>query len=193
LISHDESEDSALALLIHSMHVTQTLIASKFPIRGAVAHVDMYVDTTNSLFLGRALTRAYELEQRQNWIGVAIDESVPNAFPALLVSDTPIAGLRPNLFPRYEVPMKSGPICPMYTVNWRGNMVAEDGTKALFNDGGDWSAKVKIDAALDYALEMRNSGRVYPLNPQAVPIEVRTHFFAAGPPRDQPPRHGDQY
>jgi hypothetical protein len=60
----------------------------------------------------------------------------------------------------------------------RWNIVAKDGTKALFHDDGDWSAKAKIQAALGYALEMRNSGRVYPANDKLVPVEVRTFFIS---------------
>jgi hypothetical protein len=173
LISHDESESSALALLVFALRVTQMLIASKLPIRGAIAYDEMYVDTARALFLGKALTRAYALEQAQHWIGVAIDPSVPDRFPNLLESDVPLPGLRKCLFPRYEVPMKTGPIHQLHTLNWRWNMVAEVGTRALFTDEGDWSARTKIEAALTYALEMRKSGRAYPADDRRVPIEVR--------------------
>jgi|ERR1019366_2296293 hypothetical protein len=193
LISHDNSENSSLALLLYALRTMQTLIAFRLPVRGAVTYGEMYVDTANALFLGKALTQAYELEQRQNWIGVAIDESVPGAFPALLLSEIPLPGLRSSLFPKYDVPMKSGPIRSMHTLNWRWNLVATKGTKSLFDDGNDWSAKVKIQAALSYALEMRQTGRAYPLTQNIVPVEVRPFYIADGPPTPQPPRHGDEY
>jgi hypothetical protein len=194
LISHDESEASALALLIYALRVTQMLIASKLPVRGAIAFGDMYVDMAKALFLGKALTQAYALEQSQHWIGVAIDPSVSERFPNLLESDVPLAGLRKCLFPRYEVPMKTGPIRQLHTLNWRWNVVAEGGTKTLFGDDRDWSARTKIQAALTYALEMRNSGRAYPADDAKVPIEVRRFFIASGDPANRPmPVHGDEY
>jgi hypothetical protein len=194
LISHDASEPSALALLIYALRVTQTLIAFKLPIRGAITHGDMYVDTADAIFLGKALTQAYILEQDQNWIGVTIDSSVSGKFPTLLESDLPLAGLRKCLFPRYEVPMKAGPIRDLHTLNWRWNIIAEDGTQALFHDDGDWSAKAKIQAALGYALEMRNSGRVYAADDKLVPVEVRTFFISKRDPAKGPTLvHGDEY
>jgi len=194
LISNDDSEDSAFELLVYALRVTQLLIASKLPVRGAISYGDMYVDQTTALFLGKALTQAYALEQKQNWIGVAIDDSVPEQFPALLEGHAPLPGLRKCLFPRYRVPMKAGPIRDFHTLNWRWNIVSEKGTAALFNDEGDWSAKTKIQAALDFALEIRTSGRSYPLTPDSIPVEVRAFFVADGDPNNRPmPVHGDKY
>src|SRR5438105_1843624 len=48
LMSHDESEYSSLGLLISAWRITQTLIGSKLPVRGAVAYGEMYVDAQNS-------------------------------------------------------------------------------------------------------------------------------------------------
>ena len=78
LISNDESEESCLALLIYSLRVSQILIGYGFPVRGAITFGEMYVDRENSLFLGKALTRAYTVEQRQNWIGL-VKESQKSA------------------------------------------------------------------------------------------------------------------
>lgn len=142
------------------------------PVRGAVAHGEMYVDEENSLFLGKALTRAYELEQRQNWICVALDESVIEAYPGLW-QEGEYAWLTEALFPRYEVTMKSGRISSLRTVNWRFNLVVAEGTESLFDDKGDWPARAKIEGALNYAYAMRLQGFAYPPAERVMPLEVR--------------------
>jgi hypothetical protein len=191
LISHDETELGALKLLLYALRASQALIVHHFPVRGAISYGEMYVDQANSVFLGKALTSAYELEQRQNWIGVAIDETLPQAFPSLLVGE-PGAEVRKSLFPRYEVPMKSGPIQVLHTLYWRWNMTIASGTKSLFGDGGDWAHKTKIKATLEYALEMRKSGRAYPNANAPVPAEVWP-FFLSDTPEGPPQHHGDEY
>lgn len=193
LISNDESEESCLALLLYSLRVSQLLIGNNFPIRGAITFGEMYVDRDNSLFLGKALTHAYELEQSQNWVGLVIDKSIPDKFPNVLTSDTPTPGLRPKLFPKYEVPMKNGPIKSLYTLNWRWNWMSPKGIKHFFKDPNDWLAKVKIDAALDYALEMRKRNLAGPINDKSIPLEVRPIYIQEVPSIGEPLKHGDEY
>lgn len=193
LISNDDSEESALAVLIYALRVSQIMIGHKFPVRGAITYGEMYVDEKNSLFLGEALTKAYELEQRQNWIGVIIDDSLSNNFHDILVKNEPTKYIRQRLFPKYEVPMKNGSIREYYTLNWRWNLIAPKGTKEFFNISNEWSAKIKIDNALLYAKEMRRSNLAYPHGTEDIPIEVRTIYIAEGPPPKIPPKHGDEY
>ncbi len=193
LISNDESEEASLALLIYALRVTQIMMGSKYPVRGAIAHGEMFVDEKQSMFLGKALTQAYELENKQNWAGVLIDDSVEDAFPGILTGEHPVQGLRNALFPRYQVPMKAGNVREYYTLNWRWNLIVAEGTKSLFDDGGNWAAKVKIDEALKYAQAMRQSGRAYVKDQNVLPLEVRSFIFDAGPPKDKMPPHGDDY
>lgn len=193
LISDDESEESSLALLIYSLRVTQIMLGSKLPVRGAIVHGEMFIDEGQSMFLGKALTRAYELENQQNWIGVLIDDTVESAFPGILTGDQPVTGLRSALFPRYEVPMKTGKVREYHTLNWRWNLIVDDGTKSMFNDDGTWAAKAKIDEALRYAQFIRKSQLAYVADQNIVPLEVRTLVFAKGPPGDKYPPHGDEY
>ena len=193
LISNDDSEESCLALLLYSLRVSQLLIGNDFPIRGAITFGDMYVDIKNSFFLGKALTHAYELEQGQNWVGLVIDDSVPSKFPNVLTSDIPTPGLRPKLFPKYKVPMKSGPIKSLHTLNWRWNWISPKGIKHFFKDPEDRLAKVKIDAALDYALEMRKRNLAGPINDKSIPMEVGPIYIKEVPSIGEPPKHGDEY
>ncbi len=78
LISHDDTQESSLAVLIYTLRCMQFLLAARFPVRAGLAHGPMFVDERRSLFLGPALTRAYSTEQNQDWIGGMLDESIPN-------------------------------------------------------------------------------------------------------------------
>jgi hypothetical protein len=105
-----------------------------------VAYGEMFVDLERRLFLGRGLTTAFELEQRQDWVGVALDDSVNLAFPTIFSTGNH-APILEALFPRYEVPFKFGPVSALRTVNWRWNLVVKRGTRSLFQTGSDWSER----------------------------------------------------
>ena len=191
LISRTDSKNDCLKLLVFALRVMQALIAQGFPVRGAVAYGEMFVDLERRLFLGRALTTAYELEERQDWIGGAVDPNVDIAFPDLF--DTSAHALILNaLFPHYEVPLKSGKVCQYRTLNWRWNLVVERGTRSLFSDSSDWEVHRKVLNALKYAQHVRSKRLAYPAEPDSVPVEVESHFVGAGPP---PPKfeHGDEF
>jgi len=189
LISHDDSESDCLKLLVFVLRAMQVMIASNLPVRGAAAFGEMFVDLDRRLFLGRALTTAYDPEQRQDWIGVTVDESVPSAFPSICAGKN--APILEALFPKYEVPLKSGTASSFRTVNWRWNLVVEKGIRSLFHLPSDWAERRKVLNTLEYARFVRSAGLAYPENDENVPLEVRAFFVGAGPP---PPRyqHGDE-
>lgn len=187
LISHDDSEKACLAVLVYALRSMQYLIASGLPVRGGAAFGEMHVDEAKSLFLGKALTAAYELEQKQNWIGVALDISVDAKFCHMFLK-SPMS----ELFPLYEVPMKSGPIKWLRTLNWRWNLVVQKGTKSLFKDNGDWSVRTKIENTLNYAKFIRLKGLAYPIDDTVMPVEVRCMYIADSPP-ETGVKHGDEF
>lgn len=193
LVATNDSERGCLALLIYALRATQALIALGLPVRGGVAHGELYINRRKSVFVGKALIHAYDLEQSQNWIGVALDPSVSKAFPSLFAEAGPFAQVRRCLFPPYEVPMKSGAIRMLHTLNWRWNLVVTRGTRSLFHHQRDSSARTKSDAALAYARHIRKAGLAYPGDDVPVPIEARPLYIADGPPTQKPPRHGDEY
>lgn len=193
LISKSDSEIDCLALLIYCWKAMQLLIGGKFPVRGAVTHGEMYVNEKQNLFLGSALTSAYELEQKQNWIGAVIDQSVSDAFPEVLIANLPSPSIRTSLFPVYQVPMKSGQIQSYHTINWRYNLDAIDGTKSFFNDDDEWSVKAKIENTLTYAHYIRQNDLAYPEDEKNTPTEVRGMLFGQMPRSGKLPTHGDEY
>lgn len=191
MVSHNNSQDACLAVLVYALRSMQYLLLSGFPVRGGAAFGEMYVDERASLFLGKALTTAYELEERQNWVGASLDDSLV-AVVAPLFEATPTTGypLMNALFPSYEVPMKNGPVRAYRTINWRWNLVVEKGTRSLFKVNDEWPARVKVENALNYSHYIRSSGLAYHIPEAEVPIEVRSIFVADGPPRATM-THGD--
>ncbi len=187
LISHDSSRSGCLALLLFVLRATQVLLASGFPARSASAFGDMFVDSARSVFLGTALTHAYDLQRNQDWVGGIVDDSLVQPIPELSNGRDPLLAA---LFPKYQVPMKEGPVREHYTTNWRWNMIAQSGTRALFAKPLTWDVKRKISNTLEYARWIRSAGLAYPITPDAVPVEVRPFFIGSGPP---PPtfEHGD--
>ena len=178
-----------LQLLVFVLRATQVMVVSNLPVRGAVAFGEMFVDLDRRLFLGRALTTAYDLEQRQDWIGVTLDDSVLSAFPGIFTGVH--ARVLGALFPNYEVPLKLGPAKLYRTVNWRWNLVVKKGIRSLFRIPSDWGERRKVLNTLEYARFVRSTGLAYPSAPENVPVEVRTFFVGDGPP---PPQfeHGDE-
>jgi hypothetical protein len=157
-------------------------------VRGAVACGELYLDPAKGICLGQGLTAAYELEQRQNWIGVAIDSSVEQGYPDLFLSGMHENSFFESLFLRYPVPLKVGGFTEMRTLNWRWNLIVEKGTRSLFPPSEEASALFKIQNALDYAAKVVESGRIYPSDQGACPVELRP-FWVGG--REPPFPHGD--
>lgn len=170
----------------------QCLLGFGFPVRGGIAYDDFYVDEQASIFVGKALTRAYKLEQQQEWIGAAIDPSVAAGYPTLF-SEGISRQLAACLFPEYDVPLKSGHIEKMHTLNWRWNLVAERGTLSFLGRPNEWSARRKVDAALQYVLYLKGRDLVYPSDDNLIPVEARRIYIGSGPAPQTPPVHGDEY
>lgn len=51
-------------------------LMEEIPLRGAIAFGNTFIDANAGVIVGTPILRAHELEQNQEWLGVAIDESV---------------------------------------------------------------------------------------------------------------------
>lgn len=187
LISDDDSDESCAKLLVYTWRLVQGLLAFRFAPRGGIAFGEMYVNPAKQIFLGSALTAAYELEQRQDWAGVALSDSL--ATKIRNTSRNPaLSSIVRHIIADYEVPMKTGGGEVLKTLNWRFNLVVKAGTRSLFSETGDPAASRKIDNTLRYAKAMRPTA--YHQSDKDVPIELKTLFVGDSPP---PPdfTHGD--
>lgn len=63
-----------LILRVHALFLNSMI--SALPVRGAISYGELFVDEAESIVVGRALTRAAELEADQQWAGVVVDDSV---------------------------------------------------------------------------------------------------------------------
>lgn len=98
LISNGNDSISCLKLLVYAWRFLQALLAMRLPARGAVVYGELYENARTNIVLGRALTGAYELEQKQQWIGIAIDKSVEEAFPDIFSMSAPDTTLLSSVF-----------------------------------------------------------------------------------------------
>ncbi len=86
-------------------------------LRGAIAFGECFVSDSPPAFVGRAIASAAKLERRQQWSGVALDDSAE----AILQYDSQWSGgLRS--FVRYLVPMKKPPDEVRIVIKWPWGM-----------------------------------------------------------------------
>ena len=77
LIYTNSDTPEATADLILRVHLLfLNAMISALPVRGAISRGELFVDEAESIVVGRALTRAAELEASQQWAGVVVDDSV---------------------------------------------------------------------------------------------------------------------
>lgn len=186
LVSHDDTEESCLKLVIYVWKLMQASLSMGMPFRGGISYDEMYVDEFQEIFLGRALTKAYELEGAQEWIGVAINEEIEKQFPTLFTNaKTPFLD---NIFLKYPVPFKGGSTRNLRTINWRFNLIVEKGTRSLMPISNDKNVIKKIENTLAYTKSIIDSGAIYLSDQASAPIEVRS-FWCGG--KEPPFPHGD--
>lgn len=188
LISNDENYQSCLKLLVYSWRFTQVLLAAGMPVRGAITFGEIYENVSNGIVLGLALTEAYELEQKQQWIGVAIDSSTELAYPGLFSAIKSEKEILKNIFLRYPVPFKDGTTKILHTLNWRFNLIVEKGTRSLFSDQPNAEVDEKIQNTLRYAKKVIDSGKVYVQDQSSLPVELRSFYVGS---KEPPFPHGD--
>jgi len=188
LISIGDDALNCLKLLVYTWRLSQFLLGRKMPFRGAIAHDEIYVNLDQNIVIGKALTKAYELEHIQQWIGIAIDKSVEDAYPELFLESKKPDILLNTLFLEYPVPFKDGSTKQMHTINWRFNLIVEKGTRSLFSDNLDVSITDKVCNTLAYAKAVIDTGKIYVHDQEHLPIELRSFYIGSSEP---PYKHGD--
>ena len=186
LVSIDDGEAAAEDVLFCAWRTCQFFIGAGMPLRGAVAFGEMHADRSRQVFLGKALTRAHALEQRQQWIGAAIDPSLVAEFPNLFPDDA--ENYMTGVVPPYKVPMKDGLHESLRTINWRAQFVVEKGIRSLFRVSDDASVSAKVANTLAYAGEMRTRGYAFrrPYFHRMAPLVITDS------PRPEAVTHGDE-
>lgn len=188
LVSIDDQAISTLKLLVYAWRLSQAFIAFQMPLRGGIAFGELYSNPLKNICLGQALTTAYELEQAQAWIGVAVHPSVQEKFPEILSPNEAPRGLLDDIFLKYPVPMKDGPPQHLRTLNWRFNLIVEKGTRSLFVNDGPQQVMQKVENTLKYAEAIVRSGRIYVAEQSSLPAELRSMWIGD---KEPPFPHGN--
>jgi hypothetical protein len=205
LFALDESDESFLKLVVYSWRVVQALLATGMHPRGAIAFGEMHVNETANIFLGKALAEAYELEQIQDWVGVALAPSAcaryaeivdgvaspKNGQPSFLVrqmvllkrTERSFLGRLLKLFPFTRYKKQS-----LVVINWRWNLVAKYGSRSLLPQSSVPSVRQKTANTVEYLERIVASGALYPIQQEQVPVELRTFYIGDTEP---PFPHGD--
>lgn len=84
-----------------------------FPLRGALSIGPMYIDAPRSYAIGPALVDAYDLEQRQAWMGAVVNPACEAEFMSAIPAWT-----EPGILVRYPAPMKDGSRQECLCVGW---------------------------------------------------------------------------
>ena len=85
---------------------------NELPIRGAITVGELIVN--DGVHIGKPIIDAYEMEQKQEWIGCWISDDVINA----LSSELKTRYLKGNNIIRYKIPLKSDDVIDRYVFNW---------------------------------------------------------------------------
>lgn len=172
LISNDASGHSCLKLLVYGWRLMQFFLSAKIPLRGGISFGEIFLNLEKNIILGKTLIDAYDLQEKQDWIGASIEKSVEKAYPNLFkIIKNPKNVLNP-LFFLYDVPFKTGETQKMHTLNWRLNLVVEKGIRSLFSKSEDITIKKKVLNSLNYAKTVRDSNQVNDYRDD-LPVELR--------------------
>jgi hypothetical protein len=113
LFSNDHSDESAMEIIINAAVVLSEAIKNEIPMKGAIAFGEMTVDIQNSLYFGKPLIDAYELQKELQLYGVVLHHTAERRLREL--KEENILG---SLFAgNYSVPMKSG-IINHHIISW---------------------------------------------------------------------------
>lgn len=186
LVANDSSEESCLRLLVYVWRIMQASLSFQMPIRGGIAYDEMFVDEKKEIFIGKSLTKAYELEASQQWIGISIHEDVSENYKSFF-ADEPNNILK-NIFLKYSVPFKGGARKKLHTINWRFNFVVQEGTRSLMPRSASHDVIEKVKNTLEYAKIVVDSEELYFNSEVSAPVELR--LFSCGD-REPPFPHGD--
>jgi len=73
-----EKLQRASAFIISSCYLLRLAFEAGIPLRGAISFGEYYIDKENTIFLGRPIVEAHEIEVSQDWSGAILCESAHN-------------------------------------------------------------------------------------------------------------------
>lgn len=162
LISNDDSEDAFLDLIRFAWRVLQLSIFYKLPIRGGISYGKIYFNESKNIFIGQAIVDAVQLESKQEWIGIMLDEKVSEKYENIFSKERYLGEFYDDLLCKYRVPLKNGIYSMSRVINWRINVIVESGIKHyLETDSDREDVKRKMHNTLLFSKSIRNTGKIY--------------------------------
>ncbi|MBN1383246.1 MAG: hypothetical protein JXA41_16395 [Deltaproteobacteria bacterium] len=111
-----EDTDKALTELLQCLSwlLFETIIDGTTHLRCGISYGEVWIDPTNSLFVGQPIIDAYQLEENQIWSGGALTsqavERIPTSMRYYRYADWPIV--------QYKVPLKKGMKLDTLAIDW---------------------------------------------------------------------------
>ncbi len=194
LVAREDTEQGFIELFSYAWRMMQIAFAMKFPLRGAIAYGDIYVDQSKGVFIGDSIVKAAVWESKQDWMGAVVDRSAIDRYHSVFEGEDLLNGIYNILLPVYPVPLKDGTVENQHVINWRTNIISEPGIKALFqNESNDKAVERKIENTLAFAKAIRENQLTY-FNDSIVPIRYRRLYIGEHDPNQSVPLdNGDEY
>jgi hypothetical protein len=110
LVTGDDSAISLIRLAIRTQQIVEKAISMRIPIKGAISFGNQTADVTNSLYFGKPLIYAYEIQDEILLYSVVLHHTTEQRIKQL--SEYPINGLNElslnSYFIKYKTPLKYG-------------------------------------------------------------------------------------
>lgn len=127
-------------------------------LRGAISVGEFYCDA--QVFAGKAMIRAYELEQSQDWLGAIVDPIISHESEGLeRYRDVLNVLVDEGLLRRWPAPIKGGTVMPLLSIGWY-QCARRDVGRLL--EVRNWDAARKIANAVRF----QRAGLEHPGRPQ---------------------------
>ncbi len=105
-----DSNEDPTKLIKFARDLLERGVSKSFPVRGAICYGDF---SWGKVVYGKAVIEAYKYEQKQNWIGILVDNICADRF-ASNTTNTASIGLV-----TYPVPMRQEKIMLFQTISWK--------------------------------------------------------------------------
>lgn len=127
------------AILMYSKNLMRnSLVFRGLCMRGAITYGDIFSD--RSLIVGRAISRVYEMETRQEWVGCWVDRCCLSR----IRHRDDLMTVAWHYLAEYPIPLKTGPSQPEIVVNWAERSVVREWRKHMKRTlGSECSEDVK--------------------------------------------------
>lgn len=108
----DETDEYFNAILGVCDALFHSANTNSIPTRGTITAGELIVN--EGISIGKTIVEAYEMEQKQDWIGCWISDAAIKRISGTLLE----RHMKGNLILRYRVPLKTGEINEYYVFNW---------------------------------------------------------------------------